>query len=116
MFTEPWVMPPTAGAMKIKRGVVYNPTIHHGYLLEKNLYPGHRQPWPLPPPIGHPRPFCSRVRVDVGGGDGIGGGSGGSCGGVGGGGARAVVAQQRIRQSNEINNKSLMRVTLFVHR
>jgi hypothetical protein len=27
-----------------------------------------------------------------------------------------VVVQQRIRQSNEINNKSLMRVTLFVHR
>ena len=94
-------------------GGVYNPTIHHGYLLEKNLYPGRRQPWPLPPPIGRPRPFCSRVRVDVGGSDGIGGGGGG---GVGGGGARAVVVQQRIRQSNKINNKSLMRVTLFVHR
>jgi hypothetical protein len=35
VFTEPWSTSPTAGAMKIKRGVVYNPTIHHGYLLEK---------------------------------------------------------------------------------
>jgi hypothetical protein len=35
-FTEPWVTPPTAGAMKIERGVVYNPTIHHGNLLEKS--------------------------------------------------------------------------------
>jgi hypothetical protein len=34
VFTEPWVTPPTAVAMKIERGVVYNPTIHHGYLLE----------------------------------------------------------------------------------
>jgi hypothetical protein len=32
VFTEPWATPPTAGAMKIERGVVYNPTIHHGYL------------------------------------------------------------------------------------
>jgi hypothetical protein len=29
MFTEPWATPPTAGAMKIERGVVYDPTIHH---------------------------------------------------------------------------------------
>jgi len=28
-LTTPWVMPPTAGAMKIERGVVYIPTIHH---------------------------------------------------------------------------------------
>ena len=58
-------MPPTAGAMKIERGVVYNPTIHHGYLLEleKNHHPGRRQPWPLPLPIGPPRPFRSRARV-----------------------------------------------------
>jgi hypothetical protein len=28
--------------------------------------------------------------------------------------ARAVVVQQQICQSNEINNKSLMRVTLFL--
>ena len=34
-FTEPWATPPTAGTTKIKRGVVYNPTIHHGNLLEK---------------------------------------------------------------------------------
>ena len=34
-LTGPWAMPPTAGTMKIERGVVYNPTIHHGYLLEK---------------------------------------------------------------------------------
>ena len=36
VFTEPWATPPTAGAMKIERGVVYNPTIHHGYLLEND--------------------------------------------------------------------------------
>jgi hypothetical protein len=47
VFTEPWATSPTAGAMKIERGVVYNPTIHHGYLLEKNRHPGHRQPWPV---------------------------------------------------------------------
>jgi len=35
VFTEPWATPPSAGAMKIERGLVYNPTIHHGYLLEK---------------------------------------------------------------------------------
>ena len=29
VFTEPWATPPTAGAMKIERGVVYDPTIHH---------------------------------------------------------------------------------------
>ena len=29
--------------MKIERGVVYNSTIHHGYLLEKNCHPGRRQ-------------------------------------------------------------------------
>jgi hypothetical protein len=35
-LTGPWATPPTAGAMKIEQGVVYNPTIHHGYfLLEK---------------------------------------------------------------------------------
>jgi hypothetical protein len=66
VFTEPWATPPTAGAMEIKRGVVYNPTIHHGYLLEKNRHPGRRQPWPLPPliAIGRPCPFCLRSRVD----------------------------------------------------
>ncbi len=64
VFTEPWVTPPTAGAIKIKRGVVYNPTIQHGYLLEKNRHPGRRQPWPLPPPIGPPRSFRSRASVD----------------------------------------------------
>ena len=55
VFTEPWAMPPTACTMKIERGVVYNPTIHHGYLLEKNRHPGRRQPWRLPPPIGRGR-------------------------------------------------------------
>jgi hypothetical protein len=29
-LTTPWVTPPTAGAMKIERGVVYSPPIHHG--------------------------------------------------------------------------------------
>jgi hypothetical protein len=40
VFTELWATPPTAGAMKIERGVVYNPTIYHGYLLEKNIILG----------------------------------------------------------------------------
>jgi hypothetical protein len=65
VFTEPWATPPTAGATKIERGVVYNPTIHHGnLLLEKKRHPGRRQPWPLSPPIGPPWPFRSRARVD----------------------------------------------------
>jgi len=37
VFTEPWATPPFAGAMKIERGVVYNPTIHHGYLLVRKI-------------------------------------------------------------------------------
>jgi hypothetical protein len=63
-LTMPWATPSTAGAMKIKRGVVYSPTIHHGYLLEENRHPGHRQPWLLPPPMVRPRPFCLMARVD----------------------------------------------------
>jgi hypothetical protein len=63
-LTGPWAMTPTACTMKIEREVVYNPTIHHGYLLEKNRHPGRRQPWPLPPPIGPPRPFRSKACVD----------------------------------------------------
>jgi hypothetical protein len=35
VFTEPWAMPPTAGTMKIERGVVYDPTIHHLLLVRK---------------------------------------------------------------------------------
>ena len=49
---------------EIERGVVYNPTIHHGFLLEKNRHPGRRQPWPRPPPIGPLRPFRSKACVD----------------------------------------------------
>jgi len=64
VFTEPWATPPTPGTTKIERGMVCNPTIHHGYLLEKNRHPGRRQPWPLPPPIGPPRPFRSRAHVN----------------------------------------------------
>jgi hypothetical protein len=63
VFTEPWATPPTAGAMKIERGVVNDPTIHHWLLVRKNRHPGPCQPWPLPPPIGPPRPFRSRARV-----------------------------------------------------
>jgi hypothetical protein len=33
VITEPWATPPTAGAMKIERGVVYDPTIHHWLLV-----------------------------------------------------------------------------------
>jgi hypothetical protein len=56
LFTETWATSLTAGAI----------TQHFttGYLLEKNRNPGRRQPWPLPPPIGPPRPFRSRARVD----------------------------------------------------
>jgi hypothetical protein len=64
VFTEPWATPPTAGTMKIERGVVYDPTIHHWLIVRKNRHPGRRQPWPLPPPIGPPRMFRSRARVD----------------------------------------------------
>ncbi len=62
-LTTPWVTPPTAGAMKIERGVVYSPTIHHGYLLEKNCHHGRRQPWPPPPPMVRSRLFRSMARV-----------------------------------------------------
>jgi len=55
---------PSAGAMKIERGVVYDPTIHQLLLVRKNRHPGRRQPWPLPPPIGPPRPFRLRARVN----------------------------------------------------
>jgi hypothetical protein len=34
------------------------------YLLEKNRHPGRHQPWPLPAPIGPPRLFRSRARVN----------------------------------------------------
>jgi hypothetical protein len=34
-LTGPWATPPTAGAMKIERGVVYDPTIHHWLLVRK---------------------------------------------------------------------------------
>jgi hypothetical protein len=36
VFTEPWATPHTAGPMKIKQGVVYIPTIHHGDFLQNN--------------------------------------------------------------------------------
>ena len=55
-------VPYPPGAMKIERGVVYNPTIHLGYLLEKNIHPGRHQPWPLPSHIGPPQPFSSNGR------------------------------------------------------
>jgi hypothetical protein len=35
MFTEPWATSSTTGAMKIDRGVVYDPTIHHLLLVKK---------------------------------------------------------------------------------
>ena len=34
-LTGPWATPPTAGAMKIEGGVVYDPTIHHWLLVRK---------------------------------------------------------------------------------
>jgi hypothetical protein len=37
VFTEPWATSPTAGAMKIEQGVVYNPIIHHWLLVRKKL-------------------------------------------------------------------------------
>jgi hypothetical protein len=68
-FTGPWATPPTAGAMKIKRVVVYNPTIHHGYLLEKNRHPGRRQGHerrPLPPvPCKSSGGLCSNLFIFI---------------------------------------------------
>ncbi len=46
-------IPPTAGAMKIERGVVYNPPIHHGYVFKKIVILGatshglHRRLWAI---------------------------------------------------------------------
>ena len=39
VFTEPWATPPTAGDMKIERGLVYDPTIHHWLLVTNNNQP-----------------------------------------------------------------------------
>ena len=33
-LTTPWATPPTTGAIKIERGWMYYPTIHHVYLVE----------------------------------------------------------------------------------
>jgi hypothetical protein len=43
VFTEPWATPLTAGAMKIERGVVYDPTIHH-WLLDRKKSSSWAQP------------------------------------------------------------------------
>ena len=67
VFIEPWVTPTTAGAMKIERGVVYNPTIHHGYLSEKIRHAGRRQGQerrPLPPvPCKLSGGLCSKLFI-----------------------------------------------------
>jgi hypothetical protein len=56
-----WVSPPTTGSIKIERGGAENITINHG---SGGGDCGRRRSRPLPPPIGPPRPFRSRVRVD----------------------------------------------------
>jgi len=38
VFTEPWAMPPTAGAMKIEQGVVYRLGVAHPFLMLKALF------------------------------------------------------------------------------
>jgi hypothetical protein len=48
--------------MKIKQVVVFNPTIHHGYLLEKNCHPGRRQQWPLPLHMGD-APYRGEMKI-----------------------------------------------------
>jgi hypothetical protein len=54
-------MPPTTGSIKIEQGGAKNITINHG---SGGGDCGRRRSWPLPPPIGPPRPFRSRARVD----------------------------------------------------
>ena len=56
-----WVTPPTTGSIEIVRGGAENITINHG---SGGGDCGRRRSRPLPPPIGPPRPFRSRVRVD----------------------------------------------------
>ncbi len=53
--------PPTNGSIEIKQGSAKNITINHG---SGGGNSGRRRSWPLPPPIGPPRPFRSRARVD----------------------------------------------------
>jgi len=56
-----WVMPPTTGSIKIKWGGAKNITINH---RSGGGDCGRRRSWPLPPPIGPPRPFRSRAHID----------------------------------------------------
>jgi len=56
-----WVTPSTNGSIKIERGGGENITINH---RSGGGNCGRRRSWPLPPPIGPPRPFRSRKRVN----------------------------------------------------
>ncbi len=56
-----WVTPPTTGSIEIERGGAENITINHG---SGGGDCGRRRSWPLPLPIGPPRPFHLRARVD----------------------------------------------------
>ena len=56
-----WVMPPKTSSIKIEWGGAKNITINHG---SGGGNCGRRRSWHLPPPIGPPRPFRSRARVD----------------------------------------------------
>ena len=56
-----WVTLPTTGSIEIERGGAENITINHG---SGGSDCGHRRSRPLPPPIGPPRLFRSRARVD----------------------------------------------------
>ena len=56
-----WVTPPTTGSIEIERGGDENITINHGC---GGGDCGRRRSWPLPSPLGLPRPFQSTERVD----------------------------------------------------
>jgi hypothetical protein len=56
-----WVTPSTTGSIEIERGGDKNIAIKHGC---GDGDCGRRRSWPLPPPLGCPRPFQSTARVD----------------------------------------------------
>ena len=56
-----WVTLPTTGSIKIERGGAENITINQE---SGGGDCGRRRSWHLPPPIGPPRPFHLRARID----------------------------------------------------
>ena len=56
-----WVTPSTTGSIEIEWGGDENITIKHGC---GGCDCGCRRSWPLPPPLGCPRPFQSTAHID----------------------------------------------------